>query len=189
MAKAIDFPANLAFHVDVKESKFVKSLQKILKLNSVPYFFKCCADLNDEDVLPVSFNSTTGALNYFNGEDYVTIEDSTPVASAINATATATATQISSKLITSTSAAATSITLPTATALATVLGAVQGTVFEFVLDNTAGASIVTVVPSASIAAGSAIITGSGTLTVAIGSTSLFRIIFTSPTTAKIFRAS
>jgi hypothetical protein len=63
---------------------------------------------------------------------------------AINATATATAAQIATSYITSTSAAATTITLPTGTLLGAQLGAAQGTVFRFYVDNTAGANTVTI---------------------------------------------
>jgi hypothetical protein len=63
---------------------------------------------------------------------------------AINATATATAAEVATGYITSTSAAATTITLPTGTLLGAELGAVQGTVFDLYIDNTAGASTVTV---------------------------------------------
>jgi hemolysin activation/secretion protein len=65
-------------------------------------------------------------------------------ANAINATATATAAQVATGYITSTSAAPTTLTLPTGTLLGAALGAVQGTVFDLYIDNTAGASTVTV---------------------------------------------
>lgn len=63
---------------------------------------------------------------------------------AINATATATAAQVTTGYITSTSAAPTTITLPTGTLLGAALGAVQGTIFELYIDNTAGANTVTI---------------------------------------------
>lgn len=66
----------------------------------------------------------------------------TPV--AINATAAATAAQVATGYITSTSAAATTITLPTGTLLGAALGAVQGTIHDLYIDNTAGASTVTI---------------------------------------------
>jgi hypothetical protein len=67
-------------------------------------------------------------------------------ASAINTTATATAAQVKGGLITSTSAAAVTITLPTGTLLGAALGAAQGTMFDLVIDNTAGANTVTIAP-------------------------------------------
>ena len=63
---------------------------------------------------------------------------------AINATATATAAQVASGYITSTSASATTITLPTGTLLGAALGAVRGTTLDLYIDNTAGASTVTI---------------------------------------------
>ena len=65
-------------------------------------------------------------------------------ANAINATATATAAQVASGYITSTSASATTITLPTGTLLGAALGAVRGTTLDLYIDNTAGASTVTI---------------------------------------------
>ncbi len=65
---------------------------------------------------------------------------------AINVTATATAAEVKGGLITSTSAAAVTITLPTGTLLGAALGAVQGTMFDLVVDNTAGANTVTLSP-------------------------------------------
>ena len=105
---------------------------------------------------------------------------------AINATATATAAQVATGYITSTSAAATAITLPTGTLLGAALGATQGTVLDLFVDNTAGASTVTmVVATNGILSSAAVDTpGSfGDLTIAAGATGLacFRIMFSSPT--------
>jgi len=113
------------------------------------------------------------------------IVDYVPV--AINATATATAAQVAAGYITSTSAAATTITLPTGTLLGQYLKASQGMVFEFYIDNTAGANTVTIavatngILSAAAAAGSG--AGAGLLTVPSGVTGLaqFTLIFSSPT--------
>ena len=66
----------------------------------------------------------------------------TPV--SINSTATATAAQVASGYIKSTSAAATTITLPTGTLLGAAIGAVQGTILDLYIDNTAGASTITI---------------------------------------------
>lgn len=112
---------------------------------------------------------------------------------AINATATATNIQVASGFITSTSAAATTITLPTGTLLGNQLGAVQGTVFDLFIDNTAGASTVTIavavngILSAAAAAGAG--AGAGLLTVPAGVTGLacFRLIFSSATAYTLTR--
>lgn len=106
---------------------------------------------------------------------------------AINATATATAAQVATGYITSTSAAPTTITLPTGTLLGAALGAAKGMVHELYIDNTAGASTVTVavatngILSAAAAAGAG--AGFGLLTVPAGVTGLarFTIVFTSAT--------
>lgn len=65
---------------------------------------------------------------------------------AINATATATAAEVATGRITSTSGAAVTITLPTGTLLGAQLGASAGTMFDLIIDNTAGANTVTVAP-------------------------------------------
>jgi hypothetical protein len=118
------------------------------------------------------------------------IIDHTPTAAnAINATATATAAQVATGYITSTSAAATTITLPTGTLLGAALSATQGTVFDLFIDNTAGASTVTiavatngVLSTAAVDAAAAAGTF-GDLTVASGATGLarFTIMFSSAT--------
>ena len=108
-------------------------------------------------------------------------------ASAHNTTATATADEIAGGLITSTSAAAVALTLPTATDLATQIGATQGTSVDFMVDNSAGSNTVTVTVNTGITAVSAVVTGSNTLTVASGAVGTFRIFFTSATVAKVAR--
>ena len=105
---------------------------------------------------------------------------------AINATATATAAQVATGYITSTSAAATAITLPTGTLLGAALSATQGTVLDLFIDNTAGASTVTVAVATNgiLSTAAADTPGSfGDLTIAAGATGLacFRIMFSSPT--------
>ena len=109
-----------------------------------------------------------------------------PTTSAINATATATAAQVATGYITSTSAAATTITLPTGTALGTAIGAVKGTVFDLYIDNTGGASAVTIaVNTNAVLSTAAVDTAAsfGDLTVAFGATGLARytLMFSSPT--------
>lgn len=105
---------------------------------------------------------------------------------AINATATATAAQVATGYITSTSAAGTIITLPTGTLLGAALSAVQGTTLNLFIDNTAGASTVTLAVAvngvlSTAAADSA--TSFGDLTVASGVTGLacYTIMFSSAT--------
>jgi len=107
-------------------------------------------------------------------------------ANAINATATATAAQVVAGYITSTSAAATAITLPTGTLLGAALGATQGTALDLYIDNTAGASTVTMVVAVNgiLSSGAADTPGSfGDLTIAAGVTGLarFTIMFSSAT--------
>ena len=106
--------------------------------------------------------------------------------SAINATATATAAQVATGYITSTSAAATAITLPTGTLLGAALGAVQGTVFDLYIDNTAGASAVSIVAAVNgilSTAGVDTACSFGDMTVASGVTGVgrFTIMFSSAT--------
>jgi len=107
-------------------------------------------------------------------------------ANAINATATATAAQVATGYITSTSAAATVITLPTGTLLGAALNAVQGTTFDLLIDNTAGASAVSIVAAVNgilSTAGVDSAASFGDLTVAAGVTGLARytIMFSSAT--------
>ena len=105
---------------------------------------------------------------------------------AINATATATAAQVASGYITSTSAAPTTITLPTGTLLGAALNATRGTVFELFIDNTAGASTVTVaVATNGVLSTAAVDTAAsfGDLSIAAGVTGLarFTLMFSSST--------
>lgn len=108
---------------------------------------------------------------------------------AVNATATTSAANMLSGVITSTSAAATGITTPTATAIAALIpGCGQGTSFDLIIDNSGGASTVTLILDASIAiVATPIITGSGTLTLATGTTGKFSFYFISGTAARCFR--
>lgn len=109
-------------------------------------------------------------------------------ANAINATATATAAQVATGYITSTSAAPVTLTLPTGTLLGAALGATQGTSLDLFIDNTAGASTVTVAVATNgiLSAGAANVGASvafGLLTVAAGVTGLarFTLMFSSAT--------
>lgn len=107
-------------------------------------------------------------------------------ANAVNATGTATAAQVASGYITSTSAAPTTITLPTGTLLGAAVGATQGTVLELIVDNTAGADVVTIAVATNgiLSSAAADTAGSfGDLTIAAGATGVgrFTIMFSSPT--------
>jgi len=107
---------------------------------------------------------------------------------AIPATAVATAAQVATGYITSTSALGTTITLPTGTDLGTAIGAVRGTVLELYVDNTAGASTVTmaVATNGILSSAAADTAGSfGDLTIAAGATGLarFTLMFSSLPTA------
>ena len=115
-------------------------------------------------------------------------------ANAINATATATAAQVATGYITSTSAAATAITLPTGTLLGAALGATQGTALDLYIDNTAGASTVTIVVAVNgiLSSAAADTPGSfGDLTIAAGVTGLarFTIMFSSATAYVVTRTA
>jgi hypothetical protein len=105
---------------------------------------------------------------------------------AINATATATAAQVAIGYITSTSVAATAITLPTGTLLGAALSAAKGTIFDLYIDNTGGASAVSIVAAVNgiLSTAGVDTPGSfGDLTVAAGVTGLARytLMFSSAT--------
>jgi len=146
----------------------------------------------------ISINSTTGAVTVnatFGAATSVTdltttnlvfTDQNHPSTAAINATATATAAQVATGYITSTSAAATTITLPTGTLLGAQIGATRGTVLELYVDNTAGASTVTIAVATNgiLSTAAADTPGSfGDLTIAAGATGLarFTIMFSSAT--------
>jgi hypothetical protein len=99
--------------------------------------------------------------------------------SAINSTATATASQVGTGCITSTSASAVTITLPTMTSLVSHFGAIQGGSFPFFVDNTAGASTVTI----ALGTGMTLL-NSGSLTIPAGASGVGKFeIYVSSTTA------
>lgn len=132
---------------------------------------------------PITTSSTISATGT-NSNLNAPLVTHTPV--AINSTATATVAQVASGYITSTSAAATTITLPTGTLLGAALGAVQGTVHELYIDNTAGANTVTMaVATNGIKSDAANTTAAsfGQLTIASGVTGLarFTLMFSSAT--------
>jgi hypothetical protein len=146
----------------------------------------------------ITINATTGAVTVdatFGATTSVTdltttnlvfTDQNHPTTAAINATATATAAEVATGYITSTSAAATAITLPTGTLLGAALGAVKGTVMDLYVDNTAGASTVTIAVATNgiLSTAATDTAGSfGDLTVASGVTGLarFTIMFSSAT--------
>ena len=114
--------------------------------------------------------------------------------SAINATAVATAAEVATGYITSTSAAGTSITFPTGTLLGAELNATAGTIFELVIDNTGGASTVTMVVGVNAIvsdAGTTTAASFGDLTIASGVTGMARytLLFSSATAYTITRTA
>jgi len=146
----------------------------------------------------VTISSTTGAVTVngtFGASTSVTdltttnlvfTDQNHPSTAAINATAVATAAQVITGYITSTSASPTTITLPTGTLLGAALGATRGTVMDLYVDNTAGASTVTIAVATNgiLSSAAADTAGSfGDLTIAAGATGLarFTIMFSSAT--------
>lgn len=132
-------------------------------------------------------NTLASILAAMNASTTVTssiVQEHTPV--SINATATATAAQMASGYIKSLSAAPTTITFATGTLLGAELGANQGTILDLYIDNTGGASTVTVavavngILSAAAAANGA---SQGLLTIPAGVTgqACFRLMFSSST--------
>ena len=130
---------------------------------------------------------TTLAATTVTATNLVYTDQKHPTTAAINATNTATGAQVATGYITSTSAAATVITLPTGTALGEAIGATAGTVLDLYVDNTAGASNVTIAVAVNgiLSTAAADTAGSfGDLTITAGATGLgrFTIMFSSPTT-------
>lgn len=137
-----------------------------------------------------STESIKGALREIKGQMRHTTR------AAINATATATAAEVATGYITSTSAAAVTITMPTGTLLGAALGAVQGTIHELYIDNTAGANNVTIaVGTNAVLSDAATIAASavafGRLIVANGVTGMakFTLLFSSATAYTITRTA
>ena len=132
-----------------------------------------------------TFGATTSVTN-LTTTNLVFTDQNHPTTAAINATATATAAQVATGYITSTSASPTTITLPTGTLLGAAIGAAKGTVLDLYIDNTGGASTVTIaVATNGILSTAAVDTAGsfGDLTVASGVTGLgrFTIMFSSAT--------
>ena len=127
-----------------------------------------------------TFNGPVASQNGFIAGHQVTASN------AINATATATAAQVATGYITSTSVGTVTITLPTGTLLGAALSATQGTTLDLFIDNTAGASVVTVAVATNgiLSTAAADTPGSfGDLTVASGATGIgrFTLMFSSAT--------
>ena len=146
----------------------------------------------------ISINATTGAVTVdatfgattvvtdLNTTNLVFTDQNHPTTAAINATGVATAAQVATGYITSTSASPTTITLPTGTLLGAAISATRGTVLELYVDNTAGASTVTIAVATNgiLSSAAADTAGSfGDLTIAAGATGLarFTIMFSSAT--------
>ena len=146
----------------------------------------------------ISTNATTGAVTVtstlgvttsvtnLTATNLVFTDQNHPTTAAINATATASAAEVATGYITSTSAAPTTITLPTGTLLGAAISAVKGTVLDLYVDNTAGASTVTIAVATNgiLSSAAADTPGSfGDLTIASGATGLarFTIMFSSAT--------
>ena len=114
-----------------------------------------------------------------------------PTLVAINTSATATADHIVSGYITSSTAAAVTITLPTAAQIATSIGGTvsQGTSFEFSVENTGTTNAVTLAVGTGISVQmTPIITGSNNLIItAANNIGRFRLVFTTSSTAMLFR--
>ena len=144
-------------------------------------------DANTGATTVTSTLGTTTSVTNLTTSNLVFTDQNHPSTAAINATATATAAEVATGYITSTSVGTVTITLPTGTDLGTAIGATRGTTLDLYVDNTLGASTVTIavatngILSAAAAAGSG--AGAGLLTVPSGVTGIgcFRIVFASAT--------
>ena len=150
-------------------------------------FQSVSVDANTGAVTVTATLGVTSSVTNLTTTNLVFTDQNHPSTAAINATATATAAEVATGYITSTSVGTVTITLPTGTLLGAALGATRGTTLDLYVDNTAGASTVTVavatngILSAAAAAGSG--AGAGLLTVPSGVTGIgcFRIVFASAT--------
>lgn len=108
---------------------------------------------------------------------------------AVNVTGGISTAALKNGVITSTSAAAVTATLPTGALAGVALNAKQGFQHDFVVDNSAGAAVVTVAVAAGITVAAVIVTGdnNGTLTVGIGVVGFFGLYFVSATVAILYR--
>jgi hypothetical protein len=150
-------------------------------------FQSISVDANTGAVTVTATLGVTSSVTNLTTTNLVFTDQNHPSTAAINATATATAAEVATGYLTSTSVGTVTITLPTGTLLGAALGATRGTTLDLYVDNTAGASTVTVavatngILSAAAAAGSG--AGAGLLTVPSGVTGIgcFRIVFSSAT--------
>jgi len=150
-------------------------------------FQSISVDANTGAVTTTATLGVTTSVTNLTATNLVFTDQNHPSTAAINATATATAAEVATGYITSTSVGTVTITLPTGTLLGAALGATRGTTLDLYVDNTLGASTVTVavatngILSAAAAAGSG--SGAGLLTVPSGVTGIgcFRIVFASAT--------
>lgn len=111
------------------------------------------------------------------------------VGAAVSGTAAVTAANLATGTLVFTGGAGTQ-TLPTATAIGAQIGAIQGTSFDFNVDNTAGSGTCTIAVNTGIVAAVPIITGGATLTIANSATQgigVFRLVFSSATAAVLYR--
>lgn len=106
---------------------------------------------------------------------------------AKDVTSTLSAGEFGAGRITSLSAAPVTLTLPSLPLAMTLLGAAKGDIYNFIVDNTLGANIVTVAVSAGITVITAVVTGSDNLAVGVGSIGYFKLYFNTSTTAKLIR--
>jgi hypothetical protein len=143
-----------------------------------------------EDVVQSS-SVTTNSISEATTDGGITLSQATiekHTTFAVNTTATVLAANFKKGYFTSTSAAAVSLTTDTATAIGTAIGAVQGTVFDFYVDNSAGANTVTVILGAGIVIATPVVTGGNTLTVSTANgIGVFRLVFSSATAARAYR--
>jgi hypothetical protein len=126
--------------------------------------------------------ATIGTVNYglySAGVTGITSPIEYTTTNAVNATGTLTAAQVAAGTVTCTSTSAVTYTMPTATLLATQIGAGQGTRLTFTIDNSASTSSGAI----TITLGSGMTSGlTAGLTVPIGKAQTYEIYFTSATT-------
>lgn len=151
-------------------------------LNEISY----AGGYNSNKPMVLGVSSTPVAFSYSGGQIKMNLLAEVMAPTAVNATATLTAAQVVAGYVTSTSAAAVTMTMPTGTLLGAAVGATQGTILEFYVDNTAGANTVTVAVGVNgILSDAAATTAAsfGQLTVASGVTGVgrFTIMFSSAT--------
>lgn len=181
---AIKKPINYMLGALVKafpKTQYEKISEIIDKLNAIS---------SNDNVVTVDTVNTVSGNNLVLNEGLTTVGGNIEkhLESAVNVSATVTGAQLATGFFTSTSAATVTLTLPTATDAGTALGAGKGTSFDFIVDNSAGANTVTVAVNTGIVAATPVITGGGTLTVSVANgIGVFRLVFTSATTARLFR--